>query len=41
MRKPLGIVGSLAKSSKQKATRSATKAVYTAMWGTTSKKKKK
>ena len=33
MRKPTGILGSLAKKTKQKATVGATTAIYTAMWG--------
>lgn len=33
MRKPRGVLGSMASSMKRRATNSATRAVYIAMWG--------
>ena len=40
MRKPLGILGSMAKRAQSNATRNAKKAVYTAMWGEPPKQKR-
>ena len=41
IKKPLGVLGSLAKESQRKATMGATTAVYELIWGEKPKRKKK
>lgn len=41
IKKPVGVLGSLAKKSQRKATMGATTAVYELMWGEKPKRKKK
>ena len=41
MRKPIGILGSIAKKAQNNATRNAKKAVYMLMWGKEPPKQKK
>lgn len=41
IKKPIGVIGSLAKENQRKATVGATTAVYELMWGEKPKRKKK
>lgn len=41
MRKPNGVLGSMAKSRKQKATIAGTRLIYTAIWGEKPKRSRK